>query len=185
MVTQLVHVIDGHWISRGKQQQAVRDELMSTPAEARRPSGRSDALSAQQLVQRMRDEILPAQTGHGGFSDSVIDLGSMDTVPAEMLNGAGDAPSGDPGKRLDALRPGDSVRLFLLGRWSRVQLLWRSDMGLYFLLAGEFGVRNHSITRRALERLADAGLMQPLEARPLVRRTLDAVTRDINRLGPG
>jgi hypothetical protein len=64
-----------------------------------------------------------------------------------------------------------------------VQLLWRSEQGLYFLFAGERPGRTHSITRRALERLDAAGLLQPLEAKPLVQRTLDALLNQIS-LGP-
>ena len=69
------------------------------------------------------------------------------------------------------------MRLFLHGRWAHVQLLWRSDQSLFFLFAGETAARTHSITRRALERLAGAGLLLPLEARPLVQRALDTLTR--------
>ena len=70
--------------------------------------------------------------------------------------------------------------MFLQGRWSRVQLLWRSDRSLFFLFAGESPSRTHSITRRALERLSLAGLVQPIEARPLVQRAVDRMLRDIS-----
>jgi hypothetical protein len=91
------------------------------------------------------------------------------------------APGEDPRKRIDALRAGDRLRLFLHGRWSRVQLLWRSDKGLFLLFAGESASRTHSITLRALERLAAAGLMQPFQTRSLVQRALDTVMRDAGR----
>ena len=94
-------------------------------------------------------------------------------------------PTDDPARRLDALQLGDRARLFVQGRWARVQLLWRSDKGQFFLFAGEAAARTHSITHRALERLAGAGLMQPLEVRSLVHRALDAVMRDVGRLTPG
>jgi Protein of unknown function (DUF1631) len=163
------------------ERQAVLDELMAIHTEALRPGGQGEAstLTPEQIVQRMRDEVLPASTGHGGFTDSVIDLSSMETVPAEMMpaEGSGD----DSSRRVEALREGDRLRLFLHGRWSRVQLLWRSDQGLFFLFAGETAVRTHSVTHRALERLNNAGLLQPLEARTLVQRALDVVTREIVR----
>jgi len=129
----------------------------------------------------MRDEVLPATTGHGSFSDSVIDIASMETVPAELMPSETGAPGEDPRKRIDALRAGDRLRLFLHGRWSRVQLLWRSDKGLFLLFAGESASRTHSITLRALERLAAAGLMQPFQTRSLVQRALDTVMRDAGR----
>ena len=61
-----------------------------------------------------------------------------------------------------------------------MQLLWRSDRSLFFLFAGESPSRTHSITRRALERLSSAGLVQPLEAKPLVQRAVDRMMRDIS-----
>ncbi|MEP6874206.1 MAG: DUF1631 family protein [Burkholderiales bacterium] len=167
------------------EQTAALDELMAIHTEALRPNTRADstALTPEQIVQQMRDEVLPARTGHGGFSDSVIDLASLETVPAEMLPSQTDEPVEDPRKRVDALRVGDRLRLFVRGRWCRVQLLWRSDQGLFFLFANEtVAGRNDSVTRRALERLAGVGLMQPLEARPLVQRALDAVMREVGRV---
>jgi Protein of unknown function (DUF1631) len=163
------------------ERQAVLDELMAIHTEALRPGGNGDAsaLTPEQIVQRMRDEVLPAATGHGGFTDSVIDLSSMETVPAEMMQAEGSAD--DSSRRVEALRAGDRLRVFLQGRWARVQLLWRSDQGLFFLFAGETAARTHSVTHRALERLNTAGLLQPLEARPLVQRALDVVTREIVR----
>ena len=77
----------------------------------------------------------------------------METVPAEHLPSGGDRVDDDPARRIEALRVGDRQRIFLHGRWSRVQLLWRSDRSLFFLFAGESPARTHSITRRALERL--------------------------------
>ena len=163
------------------EQDGMLDELMVIHTEALRPGGRNEAsaLTPEEIVQRMRDEVLPASTGHGGFTDSVIDLSSMETVPAEMMRPEGSAD--DSARRVDALREGDRARLFLQGRWSRVQLLWRSEQGLFFLFAGETAARTHSVTLRALERLSSAGLLQPLESRPLVQRAIECVTRELVR----
>ena len=73
------------------------------------------------------------------------------------------------------------LRLFLRGRWARVQLLWRSEQRLFYLFAGETPARTYSVTYRALERLNSAGLMQPLENRSLLERALDTVTRELAR----
>ena len=157
----------------------VIDELMNIHTIALRPGRADAALTAEEIVQRMREEVLPASTGHGGFSDSVIDLASMETVPAEMMSD--EAAAENPAKRVDALRDADRLRLFLHGRWARVQLLWHSDQGSFFLFAGESAARTHSVTHRALLRLSAAGLLLPLEARPLVQRALDSVTRELVR----
>ena len=161
------------------EQQAVLNELMTIHTEALRPGTKaSGALTPEEIVQSMRDEVLP-ETPARNFSDSVIDLSSMETVPAEHLPSRGDHAEDDPSLRVEALRAGDRLRIFLQGRWSRVQLLWRSDRSLFFLFAGESPARTHSITRRALERLSSAGLMQPLEARSLVLRAVDRMMRDL------
>jgi Protein of unknown function (DUF1631) len=165
------------------EQQAMLDELMAIHTEALRPGtrGGAAALTPEEIVQRMRDEVLPPTTGHGAFGDSVIDLSSMETVPAEMLptQPAGDEAD-DPGKRVEALRAGDTLRLFLRGRWARVQLLWRSDRSLYFLFASEVPGRTHSVTRRALERLGSAGLLQALEDKTLVQRATNSLMRELS-----
>jgi hypothetical protein len=161
------------------EQHAVLNELMTIHTEALRPGTRaSGALTPEEIVQSMRDEVLP-ETPARSFSDSVIDLSSMETVPAEHLASRGDHVEDDPSQRVEALRAGDRLRIFLQGRWSRVQLLWRSDRSLFFLFAGESPTRTHSITRRALERLSSAGLMQPLEVRSLVLRAVDRMMRDL------
>jgi hypothetical protein len=162
------------------EQDGVLDELMAIHTEALRP-GRGDPkdLTSEQIVQRMRSEVLPASTGHGAFSDSVIDLASMQTVPAELM--ATPDARGSPPKGVDALLESDRLRLFLRGRWARVQLLWRSEQHLFFLFAGETPARTYSVTHRALERLSSAGLMQPLENRSLIQRALDTVTRELVR----
>ena len=167
------------------ERQAVLNDLMTIHTEALRPgtgarASGAGALTPEEIVQRMRDEVVADSPPARSFSDSVIDLSSMETVPAEHLPSGGDRSDDDPAKRVESLRVGDRQRLFLHGRWSRVQLLWRSDRSLFFLFAGESPSRTHSITQRALERLASAGLLQPLEIKPLVQRAVDRMMRDIS-----
>jgi hypothetical protein len=165
------------------EQQAVFNDLMTIHTEALRPGTRdapaSGAASPEEIVQRLRDEVVPDTPPARSFSDSVIDLSSMETVPAEHLPSGSQRGSEDPGRRIDALRVGDRQRVFLKGRWSRVQLLWRSDRGLFYLFAGESPWHTHSITGRALERLASAGLVQPVESKPLVQRAVDRMMRAV------
>ena len=164
-------------------QDKVLDELMAIHTEALRPGARgATAMSAEEIVRRMREEVVPATTGPMAFADSVIDLSSMETVPAEMLpSQTGTASTDNPAKRVESLRTAERLRLFIRGRWAHVQLLWRSDQSLYFLFAGENPLRTHSITRRALERLACAGLLLPLEPKPLVQRSFDSLMREQTR----
>ncbi|HWK82597.1 MAG TPA: DUF1631 family protein, partial [Caldimonas sp.] len=164
------------------EQQGVLNELMAIHTEALRPGTRgTGSLTPEEIVQRMRDEVVPETPPARSFSDSVIDLSSMETVPAEHLPSSGDrSAEDDPGRRVESLRAGDRQRIFLQGRWCRVQLLWRSDRSLFFLFAGESPTRTHSITRRALERLSSAGLVQPIESRPLVPRAVDRMMREVS-----
>ena len=154
---------------------------MAVHAEALRPGQRAapTALTAEQIVQRMREEVIPDTPALRPFRDSVIDLASMETVPADFLATDVGAPE-DAGPRVDSLAPGERLRLFVHGRWSPVQLLWRSDKGLFLLFASEQVGITHSITRRALERLDAAGLMKPLEDRPLVQRSIDALVNQLS-----
>jgi hypothetical protein len=165
------------------EQDRVLDELMVVHTEALRPGGRSGfgALSSEEIVQRLRSEAIAPTTGAMTFSDSVIDLGSMQTVPAALMSAEPSKHVSGASRRVDFLQVSDHLRLFLHGRWARVQLLWHSDAALFYLFAGESAGRTHSITQRALERLAAEGLMQPLEARTLVQRALDAVMRGLAR----
>jgi hypothetical protein len=167
-------------------QQRVLSELMAIHTEALRPGARTGgttgpgALTPEEIVKRMREEVVPETAPRRSFSDSVIDLSSMETVPAEHLPASTDGADDDRAKRIDDLRLGERQRIFLQGRWSCVQLLWRSDRGLFYLFAGESSTRPQSITRRALERLGAAGLVQALEAKPLVQRGIERMTRDLS-----
>jgi Protein of unknown function (DUF1631) len=163
------------------ERQSVLNELMAIHTEALRPGARgvTGALTPEEIVQRMRDEVVAETPPARSFSDSVIDISSMETVPAEHLPSGGDRVDDDPGKRVESMRVGDRQRIFLQGRWARAQLLWRSERSLFFLFAGESPTRTHSITRRALERLGSAGLVQPLETKPLTQRGVERMMREI------
>jgi len=163
------------------EQQGMLDELMTIHAEALRPGGRSTtaALTPEEIVQRMRDEVVPESPGTRSFSDSVIDLSSLETVPADVLTTGGDSHD-ESGARIERMRSAERMRMFIHGRWARVQLLWRSDRGQFFLFAGDSPTRTHSITLRALERLGAAGLILPLEGKPLLQRAVDHLMRELS-----
>jgi hypothetical protein len=163
------------------EKQAVLNELMTIHTEALRPGtgAATGALTPEEIVQRMREEVVTDAPAPRTFSDSVIDISSMETVPAEHLPTGGERVEDDAGRRVESMRVGDRHRVFLQGRWSRVQLLWRSDRSLFFLFAGESPTRTHSITRRALERLSSAGLVQSIEAKTLMQRSVDRMMRDV------
>lgn len=166
-------------------QRAVLDELMAIHTEALRPGARATAaaLTPEQIVQRLRDEVIAEAPAPRPFADSLLDLSSIDTVPADVLPPDDAGVTSPAPAHLDAWRPGDWRRLYLRGRWSRVQLLWRSERGGYLLFAGEVPGRTHSVTRRALERLHAAGLVQPLAQSSLVQRAVDAMQHELSLAG--
>jgi hypothetical protein len=165
-------------------QQAVFGELMAVHKEALRPgkdAAPEEGLTSQEVVQRMRDEPAWEMAGRPAFSDSLIDLHSLDTVPADLLPASMDAASSNAqaAQRVQALRPGDRQHLFLHGRWTRVQMLWRSAGGGYLVFAGADPERPHSMTRRALERLSEEGLMKPIDDVSLIQRAADRLMRKL------
>ncbi len=160
------------------EQQHVLDELMAVHAEALRP-GQRGSESADDIVRKMREETVQDTAPAAPFADSLIDLASMETVPAELID---DHP-GDTAEavnRVDAMRAGRSHRLFLRGRWTRALLLWRSPGGHYFLFASESPGRTHAVTRAALERLDAEKLLLPLEDRSLTQRAVEALMHEMD-----
>ena len=168
----------------GADQQPVLDELMAVHTEALRPGkGAPEAEpTPQEIVQRLRDEPVHDTPSRPPFADSLIDLSWMETVPADVLP-TGPKPEHDPVKRIEGMAPGERYRVFLHGRWTRVQLLWRSARGQFFLFAGVDPGRTHSVTRRALERLAEEGLLKPLEDSTLMQRAVDGLVHKLTLSG--
>lgn len=173
------------------EQQNVLDELMKTHSEALRPSSQNapaaseENLSPEEIVRRMREEVAvePEPLDGAGFSDSLIDLSSMETVPAALMNAPAESsqPGNDPRAWVDHMAVGERYRAFLHGAWTLVQLLWRSEQGHFFLFAGETPQRTHSVSQRALERLREAELLRPLHVHSLIQRAVDVMLRNLAR----
>ena len=106
----------------------------------------------------------------------------MDTVPAALMTETPTATE-DPADWVSHVAPGARQRIFLNGRWTQAQLLWRSPRGTYFVYAGEAPGRTHSVTQRALERLRKADLVEDISANALVQRAVDALLRRIDAPG--
>lgn len=161
--------------------QAVLGALMARHAELlREPPSRS----AAELMQALRDE--PA----GGFGDlgfdaplargdTVMDVATLDTVPAELLDGPLRAPpaAGTAGAGAWLSRPvlGLWLRLHVRGVWMQARLVWQSEDGEHWVLGGAPAAQPLALTRRALRRLADEGLARPLQERNLLERAVDGL----------
>ena len=126
---------------------------MAIHTEALRPgtSSESSALTPEEIVQRMRDEVLPTPAGHGlrRFGDRpVVDGNGAGGTAAERRS----APTDDPRKRIEALRAGDRVCSCMAAGAACSCCGAATEASSCCSPAN--AARTHSITRRALERLA-------------------------------
>lgn len=114
-------------------------------------------------------------------------------VPTEAAAAAGAASPVAPGessapamvspaevaKLVASLDIGTWVQLQIQGRSARAQLTWRSPQGLFYMFSSKVGGRAHSMTRRALQRMAAQGLVLPLEAEGLMDRAMQGVANQL------
>ncbi|MDT7837345.1 DUF1631 family protein [Aquabacterium sp. OR-4] len=118
----------------------------------------------ERLLRITREEAGPST------STMPLDVGSLDTVPAELLEAdpalAADSASG----HLHQAVPGSHWRLYLQGDWRTLQLLWGDDGAGLWLLREPAADRPWALRASALDQLAREHLVQPLHMRSLVRR---------------
>jgi len=107
-----------------------------------------------------------------------IDVGTMDTVPAELLPDAS-ASATTPAATSLQLRPGQHMRAYLQGDWRQLQLLWTDELGEVWLLADAAAPRHWALRLSAVERLAAEKLAIPLRPRSLVRSAADRMLRSM------
>jgi hypothetical protein len=163
------------------EQQAVLDDLMAAPTDllrfAARPRGPTSAAQGKAATAGEAPE--PAgQRSIATFSESLIDVNSMDTVPADLL-AIGDSAHTMPAELTATIISAAPCQWFLRGRWPLVQRLWRSASARMRLFAGETAGCPHSITADALQRLGCAGLIKSLPDSGLLQRAVDRVGRKL------
>ena len=109
-----------------------------------------------------------------------LDLASLDTVPAELLDTAA-APQptspADPLAMAGKQQPGDHFRIYLQGDWRLLQLLWQDHQQSLWLLHEPATHRHWALRSDAVQRLQQAGLARPMRVRSLVRRAAAEVLR--------
>lgn len=158
------------------EREAVLRALMARHAELLKGDApaRTRDLTPEEIVQRMRDEMLDdAPSGSTVGGDSLLDVSALETVPAELMSDPTPAAA-RPGAWLDRVSTGTWCQLALQGGWTPLRLLWVSEARNHWLFSSAPGVM-HSYTRRALERLASERLAVPLETRNLLERAVDAL----------
>jgi hypothetical protein len=160
-------------------QQAVMDALMAAhqqllkAAKAGEAVSRTGAeMSAQDIVRQMREESDSqwGTWGVAGAADSLMDVATLDTIPAGL-----EPKEGGSAEWTRKLVLGAWLRVFNRGDWAPLRLLWRSRSGQYLLFGTPLVDHPLSMTQRALERLAHEQLARPLEARSLFERAVDSM----------
>jgi hypothetical protein len=129
-------------------------------------------MSAQDIVRQMREESDSqwGTWGVAGAADSLMDVATLDTIPAGL-----EPKEGGSAEWTRKLVLGAWLRVFNRGDWAPLRLLWRSRSGQYLLFGTPLVDHPLSMTQRALERLAHEQLARPLEARSLFERAVDSM----------
>lgn len=160
------------------ERQAVLDALMARHTDVLRGAdSRAAPLAASEspeaIVRRLREEPVPPPAGEGASrGDTMFDAATLDTVPAALMP---DEPAPQAAGVLGRWPSGLWLRLIARGAWTHARVLWTDESRAHWLLSDAEAGLTHSLTRRALEHLGQAGLAQPLEERNLLERAVDAL----------
>lgn len=137
----------------------------------------AETLSAEQIVQRMREEDDPLPPGPA----EPVDRSILPTVPVGLMDQT-ETEAGRLARQawMEGLTPGSWYHMFVQGQWVTAQLMWCSDNGQFFMFASQHAGQSHSLTRRAVERLLSEGLITQLEERSLMQRAVDSLIQNLD-----
>lgn len=134
-------------------------------------------------LQTLEDQVVAG--GPPPTSPGALDIGQLDTVPADLLEdlslagpGAGHPANG--AQWLAGLRSSDWVHMFMQGRWVNAQLLWYGQHREYWLLADGASANTWAIRRGALLRMVEVQLLTTLTPRSLIREAAERVLQRID-----
>ena len=130
----------------------------------------------------MRDEVVAESAPARSFSDSVIDLSSMETVPAEHLPSGGDRADDDPAKRhRGAARRRSPARVPagpLEPRSAALAQRPQPVLPVRRRVAGATRTRSRGVPSSGSAR---PGCCSRIETKPLVQRAVDRMLRESRR----
>ncbi|MBI3368567.1 MAG: DUF1631 family protein [Burkholderiales bacterium] len=129
----------------------------------------------EQAVRAAEPEISRLQAA-ADTASMPIDVGTMDTVPAELMPAESPAAAAKPSI---TLLPGDRLRAYLQGEWRMLQAMWCDSHGDSWLLRDIEADRHWALRQRALDRLAEVDLAAVMKVRSLVRRAADKVLNTV------
>lgn len=132
-------------------------------------------------------QSLEDQTVAGGpppTSPGALDIGQLDTVPADLLDdlvaaGPSEGHPSDTAQWLNSRRSGEWVHMFMQGAWVNAQLLWYGRNREYWLFGDGASANTWAIRRGAIERMLSLGLMTTLVPRSLIRDAAARVLRNL------
>lgn len=155
---------------------AVIPPTAQAPVAAAKPGLRPvDQLSDDQLM----DELLPPETDADQWGNQETSIAALPTVHMGLDDETG--PLVAATRWTEQLQPGTRCKLFLQGRWTSAQLIWRSDNGSFYMFTSQLAGGQHSMTRRALERLRAEGLATDLAGTSLMQRAVTGMLHKLAR----
>jgi Protein of unknown function (DUF1631) len=105
--------------------------------------------------------------------DSGNGLDYSSSIPSHLNNSA-------LSLKVEYLEVGTWYEMKLHGKWSRVQLFWKSPKNLFFMFSSNVGGKAHSITRRALDKLCTENNLRSVESEGLIDRAVAGVMASAN-----
>lgn len=102
---------------------------------------------------------------------------ALPTVPLDLPDGTLHGAGSGAQAWLDGLTQGSFCRMHLMGQWMNTRLVWCSDGRGMFVFASRHGGRLHSLSRRSLHKLRDAGLATSIESGQLVAQAMAELAR--------
>ncbi|MBK7062781.1 MAG: DUF1631 family protein [Rubrivivax sp.] len=133
-------------------------------------------------LQALEDQAVAG--GPPPTSPGALDVGQLDTVPADLLDdlsaaGPGDHHPSDGAQWLRNRRSGEWVHMFMQGAWVNAQLLWYGAHREYWLFADGASANTWAIRHRAIERMLQLQLLTGLQPRSLIREAANRVLRKL------
>ena len=161
---------------------SLHELAMKPPAEPGRPVALSTSMTREQLEAQFGDSgawLAPKEAEHSGFMET-DQAGSVPPLFQATNPGFGETrPPSDAGDSGTTLPPADLqagawVELLVDGNWARCQLTWASPHGTLFMFTSGSG-KTHSMTRRLLDKMLQAGSLRVVSGQAVVDGALDAV----------
>lgn len=143
-------------------------------------------LSSQVATLHKLEDKLTAGVAAMSTLAAALDMPQLDTVPADLMASPATAPppaaavpSDTAVQWLEALRPGDWVRMFIQGRWVRAQLLWPGERREVWLFGDGASDATWAVRRRALLAMHAGSLMKTLRQRSVLRSAAARVRQQL------